>query len=110
VFLADRREKPILAERPGGVGRTALALALADATGRGLARRQCYEGLDKVKAPYEWNYRRQLLRIQADEGKSWHGLEGDIFTEEFLLTGPLLEVITSPQPVVLAVRHHTVAF
>ena len=103
VFLADRLDKPILAEGPAGVGKTALALALADATGRRLVRLQCYEGLDEAKALYEWNYHKQLLRIQADEGKSWHELEGDIFTEEFLLTRPLLEAITSPEPVVLLV-------
>ncbi len=101
VFLADRLDKPILAEGPAGVGKT--ALALADATGRRLVRLQCYEGLDEAKALYEWNYHKQLLRIQADEGKSWHELEGDIFTEEFLLTRPLLEAITSPEPVVLLV-------
>ena len=103
VFLADRLEKPILAEGPAGVGKTALALALAEATGRKLVRLQCYEGLDEAKALYEWNYHKQLLRIQADEGKSWHELEGNIFTEEFLLTRPLLEAITSEEPVVLLI-------
>jgi MoxR-like ATPase len=103
VFLADRLEKPILAEGPAGVGKTALALSLAEATGRRLVRLQCYEGLDEAKALYEWNYHKQLLRIQADEGKSWHELEGDIFTREFLLTRPLLEAITSPEPVVLLI-------
>ena len=95
--------KPILAEGPAGVGKTALALALAGASGRRLVRLQCYEGLDEAKALYEWNYHKQLLRIQADEGKSWSGLEGDIFTEEFLLTRPLLEAIVSPEPVVLLI-------
>jgi MoxR-like ATPase len=103
VFLADRLEKPILAEGPAGVGKTALALALAEATGRKLVRLQCYEGLDEAKALYEWNYHKQLLRIQTDEGKSWNELEGDIFAEEFLLTRPLLEAITSPEPVVLLI-------
>jgi MoxR-like ATPase len=103
VFLADRLDKPILTEGPAGVGKTALALALAEATDRKLVRLQCYEGLDEAKALYEWNYHKQLLRIQADEGKAWHELEGDIFTEEFLLTRPLLEAITSPEPVVLLI-------
>jgi MoxR-like ATPase len=103
VFLADRLEKPVLAEGPAGVGKTALALALAEATGRRLIRLQCYEGLDEAKALYEWNYHKQLLRIQADEGKEWHELEGNIFTEEFLLTRPLLEAISSTEPVVLLI-------
>ena len=95
VFLADRLKKPILAEGPAGVGKTALALALAQTTGRRLVRLQCYEGLDEAKALYEWNYHKQLLRIQADEGTAWDGLEGDIFTEDFLLSRPLLDAITS---------------
>jgi MoxR-like ATPase len=103
VFLADRLQKPILAEGPAGVGKTALALALAQATGRRLVRLQCYEGLDEAKALYEWNYHKQLLRIQADEGSAWDGLEGDIFTEDFLLSRPLLDAITSEQPVVLLI-------
>ncbi len=103
VFLADRLGKPILAEGPAGVGKTALALAVADATGRRLVRLQCYEGLDEAKALYEWNYHKQLLRLQADEGRRWDELEGDIFTEDFLLTRPLLEAIRSPDPVVLLI-------
>ena len=103
VFLADRLEKPILVEGPAGVGKTALALAMAEAASRRLVRLQCYEGLDEAKALYEWNYHKQLLRIQADEGKTWSELEGNIFTEEFLLTRPLLEAITSPEPVVLLI-------
>jgi MoxR-like ATPase len=103
VFLADRLQKPILAEGPAGVGKTALALALAQSTGRRLVRLQCYEGLDEAKALYEWNYHKQLLRIQADEGAEWDGLEGDIFTEDFLLSRPLLDAITSHEPVVLLI-------
>jgi MoxR-like ATPase len=103
VFLAARLQKPILAEGPAGVGKTSLALSLAEATGRRLIRLQCYEGLDEAKALYEWNYHKQLLRLQSDEGKAWDDLEGDIFTEDFLLTRPLLEAIRSPEPVVLLI-------
>lgn len=103
VFLAGRLEKPILAEGPAGVGKTSLALAIAAATGRPLVRLQCYEGLDDAKALYEWNYHKQLLRLQSDEGKAWNEIEGDIFTEEFLLERPLLRAIRSETPVVLLV-------
>jgi MoxR-like ATPase len=103
VFLADRLDKPILAEGPAGVGKTALALALAEATGRRLIRLQCYEGLDEAKALYEWDYHKQLLRLQADEGASWDDLEGDIFSESFLLERPLLSAIRSSEPVVLLI-------
>ncbi|RPI20491.1 MAG: MoxR family ATPase [Actinobacteria bacterium] len=103
MFLAARLQKPVPAEGPAGVGKTSLALSLAAATGRRLIRLQCYEGLDEAKALYEWNYHKQLLRLQSDEGKAWDDLEGDIFTEDFLLTRPLLEAIRSPEPVVLLI-------
>jgi MoxR-like ATPase len=103
VFLASALDKPILAEGPAGVGKTALAIALAEATGRRLVRLQCYEGLDEAKALYEWDYHKQLLRLQSDEGASWSDIEGDIFSEPFLLTRPLLEAIRSDEPVVLLV-------
>ncbi|NOX21845.1 MAG: MoxR family ATPase [Actinobacteria bacterium] len=103
VFLASRLEKPILAEGPAGVGKTALALALAEMTGRRLIRLQCYEGLDEARALYEWDYHKQLLRLQFDEGRKWADVEGDIFGEEFLMARPLLESIRSPEPVVLLV-------
>src|SRR5712671_4490058 len=86
MFLADRLEKPVLVEGPAGVGKTELAKAAAAITGARLIRLQCYEGLDESKAIYEWNYKKQLLRIQADSGETdWHKVEQDIFTEDFLL-------------------------
>jgi len=108
AYLADRLAKPVLVEGPAGTGKTALAKAIADATGARLIRLQCYEGLDESKALYEWNYRKQLLRIQAGrpEGagsEDWSHLEEDIFGEEFLLTRPLLEAISATQPVVLLI-------
>jgi len=110
VFLADRLGKPVLVEGPAGTGKTQLAKSVAELTGARLIRLQCYEGLDESKALYEWNYRKQLLRIQAGEhgkgeteGPSWHELEEDIFSEEFLLTRPLLEAIRATEPVVLLV-------
>jgi MoxR-like ATPase len=105
VFLADRLEKPILVEGPAGVGKTELAKALAASTGARLIRLQCYEGLDESKALYEWNYKKQLLRIQADREHetSWEQVEADIFSEPFLLTRPLLEAIRATEPVVLLI-------
>jgi MoxR-like ATPase len=85
------------------VGKTALALALAEATGRRLVRLQCYEGLDEAKALYEWDYHKQLLRLQSDEGAQWDDIEGDIFSESFLLERPLLTAIRSSEPVVLLI-------
>jgi MoxR-like ATPase len=105
VFLADRLDKPILVEGPAGVGKTELAKALATTTGARLIRLQCYEGLDESKALYEWNYKKQLLRIQADREHetSWEQTETDIFSEAFLLTRPLLEAIRAKDPVVLLI-------
>jgi MoxR-like ATPase len=109
-FLAQRLGKPVLVEGPAGVGKTELAKALSRATGRRLVRLQCYEGLDEAKALYEWNYRKQLLRIQAEasgeaeptEG-AWERTRADIFSEEFLFTRPLLEAISADDPVVLLI-------
>ena len=105
TYLADRLEKPVLVEGPAGVGKTELAKAIAAATGSRLIRLQCYEGLDEAKALYEWNYKKQLLRIQADREHetSWESVESDIFSEPFLLTRPLLEAIRAEDPVVLLI-------
>ncbi len=105
VYLADRLEKPVLVEGPAGVGKTELAKAIAAATGARLIRLQCYEGLDEAKALYEWNYKKQLLRIQADREHEadWATVEADIFSEPFLLTRPLLEAIRATEPVVLLI-------
>lgn len=105
VYLADRLEKPVLVEGPAGVGKTELAKAVARTTGARLIRLQCYEGLDESKALYEWNYKKQLLRIQADREHetSWADVEADIFSEPFLLTRPLLEAIRAEEPVVLLI-------
>jgi MoxR-like ATPase len=129
VFLADRLAKPLLVEGPAGVGKTYLAKAVAEATDADLVRLQCYEGLDEARALYEWNYKKQLLRIQAsaaiglqpipDEnpsgvprpdpeiapagGPTWSQLHDDVFGEEFLLPRPLLTAIRSPRPTVLLI-------
>lgn len=104
AYLATRLGKPVLVEGPAGVGKTELAKALSRYLSRKLVRLQCYEGLDEAKALYEWNYRKQLLRIQAEaEGTGWNSVHDDIFGEEFLLTRPLLEAISSPEPVVLLI-------
>ncbi|HSH59152.1 MAG TPA: MoxR family ATPase [Acidimicrobiales bacterium] len=121
VYLADRLDKPVLVEGPAGVGKTQLAKSVAEMTGARLIRLQCYEGLDESKALYEWNYKKQLLRIQAGRhaGEAagehaaedaqngatdgWSDVEEDIFSEDFLLTRPLLEAIRATDPVVLLI-------
>ncbi len=107
VFLADRLGKPLLVEGPAGVGKTELAKALATATSAELIRLQCYEGLDEARALYEWNYKKQLLRIQASQsaadGADWGDLHDDVFGEEFLLSRPLLTAIRRTEPTVLLI-------
>ncbi len=105
VFLADRLGKPVLVEGPAGTGKTQLAKSVAEILGARLIRLQCYEGLDESKALYEWNYKKQLLRIQAERNNeaSWEDIETDIFSDEFLLTRPLLEAIRADEPVVLLI-------
>ena len=103
AYLAGVLEKPLLVEGPAGVGKTELAKAVARVTGAGLVRLQCYEGLDEARALYEWNYKKQLLRIQASGEQSWEETHDDIFTDEFLLTRPLLTAIRRGEPTVLLV-------
>jgi MoxR-like ATPase len=108
VYLGDRLGKPVLVEGPAGTGKTELAKSVARMSGMRLIRLQCYEGLDEAKALYEWNYKKQLLRIQAERTGSgeiveWTELEADIFSEEFLLARPLLAAIRAPDPVVLLI-------
>src|ERR1700754_2041514 len=103
-YLAARLGKPVLVEGPAGVGKTELAKALSRYLGRTLVRLQCYEGLDEAKALYEWNYRKQLLRIQAEaDGTGWDAVQDDIFGEEFLLSRPLMQAIATDEPVVLLI-------
>jgi MoxR-like ATPase len=106
AYLADRLAKPVLVEGPAGTGKTQLAKSIAEITDARLIRLQCYEGLDESKALYEWNYKKQLLRIQTERGDSsedWTEIKDDIFSDEFLLTRPLLEAITATDPVVLLI-------
>jgi MoxR-like ATPase len=103
-YLATKLGKPVLVEGPAGVGKTELAKALSSYLGRRLVRLQCYEGLDEAKALYEWNYRKQLLRIQTEaEGAGWEQVQDDIFGPEFLLERPLLTAISAQDPVVLLI-------
>jgi MoxR-like ATPase len=109
VYLAERLQKPILVEGPAGVGKTELAKAVAEARGAELVRLQCYEGLDEAKALYEWNYKKQLLRItharggEASQGEDWEEVEDDLFGEDYLLERPLLRALRNTRETVLLI-------
>lgn len=103
VYLASELGKPLLIEGPAGVGKTALAQAVADATGSPLVRLQCYEGVDEARALYEWNHAKQLLRITASRDEDWDETRADIFSEEYLLARPLLTAIRNTVPTVLLI-------
>jgi MoxR-like ATPase len=106
LHLALRLGRPLLLEGEAGVGKTALAAALAEIEGARLIRLQCYEGLDAASAIYEWNYQRQLLAIRATEAsgeESAEALEERLFSERYLLRRPLLEAILQDEPPVLLI-------
>ncbi|MGW1742255.1 AAA family ATPase [Nocardia sp. NPDC001965] len=103
VFLADRLGKPLLIEGPAGVGKTELARAVAQTAGAELVRLQCYEGVDESRALYEWNHAKQILRIQASSENDWAETQADVFSEEFLLSRPLLTAIRRTEPTVLLI-------
>jgi MoxR-like ATPase len=109
TYLSERLRKPVLVEGPAGVGKTELAKAIAEARGAELIRLQCYEGLDEAKALYEWNYKKQLLRItharggDAEGGEDWDEVEDDLFGEDYLLERPLLRALRSEGDVVLLI-------
>ena len=105
IFLALALEKPLLVEGPAGAGKTEIAKVLAEMLNTELIRLQCYEGLDEARALYEWNYQKQLLRLQADEqsGLGWEQISSHLFSHEYLLERPLLKAISSARRVVLLI-------
>ncbi len=103
LYLAEALQKPILVEGPAGVGKTAIAQAFSRMKGIPLIRLQCYEGIDESKALYEWNYKRQLLHIQAAINQDTRQVEEEIFSDTFLLSRPLLSSIVSDTPTVLLI-------
>src|SRR5271169_2323689 len=105
IFLALALEKPLLIEGPAGAGKTEVAKVVAEILHTELVRLQCYEGLDESRALYEWNYQKQLLRLQAGEhqGLRWEEISEHIFSRDYLLERPLLKAIQAPRRVVLLI-------
>src|SRR5579883_1597463 len=105
IYLALALDKPLLIEGPAGAGKTEIAKVVAAMLGTELVRLQCYEGLDEARALYEWNYQKQLLRLQADEhqGLRWEEVSEHLFSREYLLERPLLRAIVAPRKVVLLI-------
>jgi MoxR-like ATPase len=103
LWLAGELQRPLLLEGDAGVGKTALATALAQAQDRRLVRLQCHEGLDLSQAAYEWNYGRQLLAIRLAETGAERLREADLFGRDYLLQRPLLQALLSDRPVVLLI-------
>ena len=105
LYLALVLEKPLLIEGPAGAGKTEIGKVLAEILHTDLVRLQCYEGLDEAKALYEWNYQKQLLRIQADreQDRAWEEVNQHIFSRDYLLERPLLRAIAAPRKVVLLI-------
>ena len=104
LYVALVLGRPLLIEGAAGVGKTEVAKVMAAALGRELVRLQCYEGLDESKALYEWNYQKQLLAIQVNQGQEdRQALTKSLFSDEYLLERPLLQSIRSDVPVVLLI-------
>jgi len=103
TYLALKMEKPLLVEGAPGVGKTEIAKVLSEIFNTDLIRLQCYEGLDETKSLYEWNYQRQLLKIQLSQNEQCGLQEKDLFSEEFLLERPLLKAIRADRKVVLLI-------
>ena len=104
LYVALTLGRPLLIEGAAGVGKTEVAKVMAEALGRPLVRLQCYEGLDESKVLYEWNYQKQLLAIQVNQGQEdRQALTKSLFSDEYLLERPLLQSIRSDVPVVLLI-------
>lgn len=104
VYLALDLQKPLLIEGAPGVGKTEMGKVLAEIMNTELIRLQCYEGLDETKALYEWNYQRQLLRIQMNRALEEQQInEEDLFSDQYLLERPLLKAIRAEKKAVLLI-------
>jgi MoxR-like ATPase len=105
IYLAYHLEKPLLLEGPAGTGKTQIALALSQIiSNTDPIRLQAYEGIDDAKAIYEWNYKKQLLYIEANKNnQDWQNMQDDIYSEDFLSLRPILKSISSEQQTVLLI-------